>query len=227
MKSISLTMIAIAMMMFAAHGQHKQHGGNEANKYMHKRSFEELTERFEDKSRDRWQKPENVIAMMGNIKGKTVVDLGSGTGYFTFKLADHEAKVIAADVDDDFQSFIKIKKKELNYTDDQVSLKKIPFDSPELIAGQTDVVLIVNTYHHIEDRVPYFKEILEGLNEDGYLMNVDFMKKEFKESVPGPPMAHRISKEKVIEELKQSGFGRFEVDTELLPFQYIIKAYKE
>ncbi|MGI9545342.1 MAG: class I SAM-dependent methyltransferase [Cyclobacteriaceae bacterium] len=227
MKSISLTMIAIAMMMFAAHGQHKQHGGNEANKYMHKRSFEELTERFEDKSRDQWQKPEQVIALMGDIKGKTVVDLGAGTGYFAFKLADHGAKVIAADVDDDFQNFIKVKKEELKFNDDQISLKKIPFDSPELVAGQTDVVLIVNTYHHIEDRVPYFKEILDGLTDDGYLMNVDFIKKEFKESVPGPPMAHRISKEQVIEELKKSGFARFEVDTDLLPFQYVIRAYRK
>jgi len=227
MKSILLIMIAITMIMFAGHGQHKEHGGNEANKHMHKRSFEELTARFEDNSRDAWQKPDEVIAQMGDIKGKTVMDIGAGTGYFVFPLADHGTKVLAADVDDDFQNFIAAKKKELGYDDDQIRLKKIPFDSPDLKPGEIDIALIVNTYHHIEDRVPYFKQVLDGLSDQGFLMNVDFMKKDFEESVPGPPLEHRLSKEIVIKELKQAGFSRFEIDTELLPYQYIVRAYKD
>ena len=92
---------------------------------MHKLSVEELAQRFEDPSRDAWQKPDQVIALLGDIKGKTVVDIGAGSGYFTFRLAEKGARVVAADVDDDFQNFIAHKKEELDYSDDQVRLKKI------------------------------------------------------------------------------------------------------
>jgi len=55
-------------------------------------------------------------------------------------------------------------------------------------------------------------------------MVVDFMKKEFEEKVEGPPYKMRISSEKVMEELKEAGFDKFEVNEALLPYQYIIKA---
>lgn len=214
------------MILFAGHGQHKHGNENEANKHMHKNSIEELSKRFEDKERAVWQKPEEVIAMLGDLKGKTVLDIGAGTGYFTFKIADQGAHVIAADVNDDFQNFIALKKKELSYTDDQIALRKIPYDAPGLEREEVDVVIIVNTYHHIENRIPYFKQVLKGLRPNGVLMVVDFAKKEFDEAVPGPPVTMRITREQVQEELTQSGFTNFSIDTELLKFQYILMAYK-
>jgi len=41
-----------------------------------------------------------------------------------------------------------------------------------------------------------------------------------------PPYKMRISSERVMEELKDAGFDKFEVNKELLPYQYIIKAMK-
>ena len=193
---------------------------------MHKLSVEELAQRFEDPSRDAWQKPDQVIALLGDIKAKTVVDIGAGSGYFTFRLAEKGARVVAADVDDDFQNFIAHKKEELDYSDDQVRLKKIPYDSPMLGTESTDAVIIVNTYHHIENRVPYFKEVYQGLTPAGVLMIVDFKKQKFDGGVPGPPLKMRISKDQVLEELEGSGFKSFEVDTDLLEYQYIVRAVK-
>jgi len=193
---------------------------------MHQLTVEELAQRFEDPSRDAWQKPDQVIALLGDIKGKTVIDIGAGSGYFTFRLAEKGAVVVAADVDDDFQNYIAHKKEELDYSDDQVRLKKIPYDSPMLGTESVDAVIIVNTYHHIEDRVPYFKEVYQGLTPGGVLMIVDFKKQKFDGGVPGPPLKMRISKDQVLEELEGSGFVSFEVDTELLKYQYIVRAVK-
>jgi len=55
---------------------------NHANKHMHKKSHEELIARFEDPRRDQWQKPLNVLDKMGSLKGLTLIDIGSGGGYF-------------------------------------------------------------------------------------------------------------------------------------------------
>ncbi len=35
-----------------------------------------------------WQNPDLVLDKLGNLDGKVVADIGAGTGYFTFRLAD-------------------------------------------------------------------------------------------------------------------------------------------
>jgi SAM-dependent methyltransferase len=222
----SILIFLITMTHLSSPCQHDQHE-NKANEHMHQHSIEELTKRFEDPSRDAWQKPDQVIALLGDIRGKTIVDIGSGSGYFTFRLAEKGARVVAADVNDDFQRFIAAKKKELNYGDDRIMLKKIPYDSPELAPSSVDAVIIVNTYHHIENRVPYFRQVLDGLVKGGLLMVVDFKKDQVDQDAPGPPPEMKVSSEEVMEELKQSGFSEFSVDTDLLRYQYVIRAYKE
>src|SRR5262249_8042116 len=64
---------------------------------------------YEGFLRDRWQHPERVIASLGLQPGAAVADLGSGGGYFTFRLAravGPTGKVYAADVDQDLNDYI-------------------------------------------------------------------------------------------------------------------------
>lgn len=49
-----------------------------------------------------------MLAYLGNLEGKKVVDIGAGSGYFSFRLAAAGAAVIAADVNDEFQQCIII-----------------------------------------------------------------------------------------------------------------------
>ena len=53
-----------------------------ANQYMRQAEFDKLVARFEDPSRAEWQKPEKIIAGLEPLGGKTVADIGVGTGYF-------------------------------------------------------------------------------------------------------------------------------------------------
>jgi len=200
------------------HGHGEGHKGS-ANEYMHQSSFEDLIKRFESKERDEYQQPEKVLAYLGDIEGKTIMDIGAGSGYFSVKLAYKGAKVIAADVDDDFQEFIRkrIKKEEIK----NIELRKIPFDSPELKDNEVDMVFVVNTYHHIENRSDYFSKVKKGLSENGELVIVDFFKTE---TPVGPPVKHKVSIDEIIAELKKAGYSSYEVEVDLLPYQFIIKA---
>ncbi|MBT31949.1 MAG: SAM-dependent methyltransferase [Thalassobius sp.] len=210
-----------------SHGEHHKaeqdssaHSHGKANEYMHQSNLDELVERFESPERDAYQQPQKVMEYLGDISSEKIMDLGAGTGYFTFKLADAGAEVIAADVDDKFQQYIKHKKKELNYSDDQISLRKIPYDDPLLETGEVDKVLLVNTYHHIENRVDYFAKVLKGLSDGGELIIIDFIEGDLP---VGPPADHKVDKSDIIEELKKAGFTNFDVNDDLLEYQFIIK----
>ncbi len=200
---------------------HSGHHHGHANEHMNKRPFEELVANFESPERAEWQKPDSVIALLGDLQGKTVMDIGSGTGYFSFRLAKAGARVICADVDQRFLDYIAEGRSEQGMTEAEVETRKVPFDAPNLQEGEADLVLIVNTYHHIENRQDYFAEVKRGLKPGGRLVVIDFRKEE---TPVGPPVEMKIQEEQVMEELKGSGFSNMEVNNSLLPYQYIIIA---
>ncbi|MEM9075808.1 MAG: methyltransferase domain-containing protein [Bacteroidota bacterium] len=202
------------------HQHHKKNSGHgTANEFMHKSSFEDLIVRFESPERDAYQHPDKVLEHLGDIDGKTIMDIGAGSGYFSVKLAEKGAKVIAADVNDKFLKYIQNRIEKSNLQN--IEIRKIPYDSPGLTEQEVDRVLIVNTYHHIENRADYFAQVKKGTNTDGALVVIDF----FKTDTPvGPPADHKLSMDVVVNELKKAGYTSFAITVDLLPYQYIITA---
>ncbi len=201
------------------HHSEKQSKPGAANEHMHRSSVEDLVERFESPERDAYQKPQKVLEFLGDIQGQTIMDIGAGSGYFSVKLAERGATVIAADVDDEFQGFLqdRIEKNSI----ENIEIRKIPYDSPNLKEEEVDMVLIVNTYHHIENRPEYFAQVRKGIKPKGALIVIDF----FKSEIPvGPPLDHKLPIDVVVSELKKAGYTSFDVNVDLLPYQYIIKA---
>ena len=191
-----------------------------ANQYMHQAEFDQLVARFEDPARAEWQKPEKTIASLGPLDGKTVADIGAGTGYFSFPIAKKAAKVIAIDIDQRFLDCINQKKQTLKIGANLETRLTTP-DSSGLKTGEADMVLIVDTYHHIEGRVEYLKKLKKCLRPNGVLVIIDFKKVK---TPPGPPVELRLAQEQVESELKSAGFAIVSTDREMLPCQYIIKA---
>lgn len=207
--------------------QHGSHYGNHhksdttksANDYMHQSNTEDLIKRFESPERDAYQKPEKVLEYLGDITGKKIMDIGAGSGYFSMKLAEKGAHVIAADVSDEFQAVLKKRIEDNNL--ENIELRKIPYDSPDLADHEVDMVLIVNTYHHIENRVDYFSKVKKGIKPDGELVVIDYFKKE----IPvGPPANHKIDLETVKSELEKAGYTQLDVNVDLLQYQFIVRA---
>jgi 2-polyprenyl-3-methyl-5-hydroxy-6-metoxy-1,4-benzoquinol methylase len=191
-----------------------------ANRFMHRADFDTLVARFEDPARAQWQKPELVIATLGPLEGKTVADIGAGTGYFAFPVAKKAAKVIAIDIDQRFLDYIE-QKKRTQKIGANIETRLTAPDSAGLKPGEADMVLIVDTYHHIENRIEYFKKLKNDLHKGGVLVIVEFKKED---TPPGPPVQLRVAQEQVESELKSAGFAVIAADKDLLPYQYVIKA---
>jgi SAM-dependent methyltransferase len=80
-----------------------------------------------------------------------------------------------------------------------------------------DVLLIVNTYHHIANRVEYFRAVRAQLKPGARLAIVDYR----KGAPSGPPEEYRFSPEQITAELAQAGFSR-QTTHDFLPRQHFL-----
>jgi 2-polyprenyl-3-methyl-5-hydroxy-6-metoxy-1,4-benzoquinol methylase len=185
---------------------------------MNKTSFEDLVKNFESTDRNEWQKPDEVIRFLGDLKNKTIIDIGAGTGYFEFKMNEPSAKIIAADVDERFIKFIDeriVSEKKMN-----IASRKAEYEKPPIGEKEADIVFMVDVYHHIENRKDYFSLVKKGLKPNGEMVIVDFKKGDFEH---GPPNEMKIHQQDIINEMKLSGFKLVTQDTTTLKYQYMLK----
>lgn len=116
--------------------------------------------------RDYWQKPEDVIRVLAIAPGDKVADIGAGGGYFVPYLADavgDTGKVYAVDVETDVIDALRTR-----FTEDPRVVAVLGrYEDPLLDDGSIDLVLIVNTYHHIGNRDAYFARLQIDLAENG------------------------------------------------------------
>lgn len=188
-------------------------------------NFENLIADYESKDRVIWQKPDMVISLLGDLEGKTVADLGAGSGYFAFRMLPKAQKVIGVDIDPRFIEFMDSVKVRLSkqYQDRFESRLAQP-DDPMLKPGEVDAVVMVNTYGYIENRVNYLKILSKGMSDGADLLIIDFK----KNNLPvGPEDEFKVALSQVERELKAAGFEIQKIDNEALDYQYIVMAAKK
>lgn len=198
-------------------GGHEGHEGHQGHGMPHRfTDAPRWAAVFDDPARDAWQKPDEVVKALGLKPDDTVADLGAGTGYFTLRLARAVPKGVAlgVDVEPEMVAWLEARAQKAGLTN--VKGVVCPPDDAALPAG-VDVVLVVDTYHHISDRVPYFKKVAAQLAPGGRLAIVDFTGTTEK----GPPPAHRILEPQVVQELAEAGFVEAERHA-FLPDQFFL-----
>lgn len=209
------------------HGAHA-HGGphpqGTPGMHMDFSDAERFSKHFDDPARDEWQRPAEVIALMHIEPGSVVADLGSGTGYFVEHLSravGAGGRVLALDVEQNMVSFVEKRAAARGLAN--VTPRLVKYDDPGLAAGSVARVLIVNTWHHIDDRRRYAQKLAAALAPGGEIYVVDFT----LESPLGPPARHRLKPEQVVRELEGGGLRAEVVQGERLPNQYVVRASRK
>ncbi|MFT6827332.1 MAG: SAM-dependent methyltransferase [Roseivirga sp.] len=177
----------------------------------------------QDEERTEWQNPDFVLKVLGDLKDKTVADVGAGSGYFTFKIARTAKKVIALDIDPNSLEYINNQKAIVGSWADNIEARLTPPDVPNLLDNETDLVLIVNTYGYIPNKDKYLLRLLQGLKKGGKLVIVDF---KYGEIPVGPSDENKVSAAELQKSLMGAGFNNLVSDLKSLEFQYIITAEK-
>jgi ubiquinone/menaquinone biosynthesis C-methylase UbiE len=174
---------------------------------------------FDDPARAAWQKPEQVVAALGLRPGQCVADLGAGTGYFSRLLSaavGPTGTVLAVDPEPNLIAYLR-ERSEREGTANVVPILASN-DNPRLPAAFVDVVLIVDTYHHIDDRIAYLRRLRRALRAPGRIAVVDWHKRPMP---VGPEMAHKLAREQVVDEMNAAGY-RLADEPTFLPYQYFL-----
>jgi arsenite methyltransferase len=159
---------------------------------------------YEGVNRDDWQQPQRVIAALNVRPGDQVADLGSGGGYFTFRLAEAvgpAGKVYAVDIDPDMVDLIaKRAKQETAANIDPILAKP---DDPLLPKAEVDLIFTSNTYHHIDNRIAYFSNLHKYLRPGGRIAIIDFDRRSWLMGL----FRHYTPSEFIKPEMEQAGYS--------------------
>lgn len=171
---------------------------------------------FDDPKRDAWQKPHEVIQALKLAPDAIVADIGAGTGYFATRLAHRvpKGRVYGVDTEPDMVKYLADRAKKAGLKN-LVAVQGRPGD-PRLPA-KADLVILVDVYHHVENRERYFRRLQESLEPGGRVAIIDFR----MDSPDGPPKEARIAPEQVKAEFKKAGYALAQ-EHAFLPNQYFL-----
>jgi ubiquinone/menaquinone biosynthesis C-methylase UbiE len=159
---------------------------------------------YEAVGRDAWQQPDRVIEALAIRPGDTVADLGSGSGYFTVLLAKAvgpDGRVYAVDVDEEMNDYLRERVRLAGL--DNVEVVEGRFEDPLLPDGAIDLLFTSNTYHHIQDRPEYFRNVQRDLADGGRVAIVDF---DGRKGIVVRLIRHYSSRDEILREMEEAGY---------------------
>jgi 2-polyprenyl-3-methyl-5-hydroxy-6-metoxy-1,4-benzoquinol methylase len=200
-------------------------GTSEISVVINKKEDVLIINKDENKNREKWQKPEIVMALMGDLKDKNVADIGAGTGYFTFRIAMKAKKVIAIDIEKNYLDILdNLKEKLPEEIQSKIETRLAKVNDPLLKSGEVDLVVIINTFSFIKNKKEYLKIIKKDLKPNGRIFIVDFKMKNLP--IDAPDESDRLPLNKLENLLEKAGFKNIQSDDTTLDYQYIVIADK-
>jgi arsenite methyltransferase len=173
---------------------------------------------LEDPKRDAYQKPHEVIGALGLKPGEVIVDIGAGSGYFTFHLARHvgvKGKIYAVDISPDMILHLNRRIRDSKVT----NIVPILADADDpLLPESVNRFFICDVWHHVENQPKYLALMKKMLKPDGNIVMIDFHKKDLP---VGPPLQMKIAREDLLKQMESNGFALTKEYT-FLPYQYFL-----
>lgn len=203
----SILRFACLLLLAVATGALAQH---------HFRDAARWAKEFDDPARDAWQKPDQVIRALAPAPNAVVADIGAGTGYFAVRLARAvpRGRVIGVDIEPDMVRYLERRARREGLANLAARLGA-PDDAR--LPVKADLVLMVDTYHHVAARVEYFRRLRGSLSAGARLAIIDFR----PDSPYGPPPGGRVPPGQAKRELARAGYELL-AEHDFLPYQYFL-----
>ena len=149
-------------------------------------------------------KPEDVVAVLMLPENAMVADLGSGPGVFTMPLARQVSRGVVYAVDVEPRQLDALRDRLADEELNNIVPVLASYSTPHLPPSHLDLILVADTYHHIEDRVAYFRRLRSMLRAGGRLAILEYKPGELP---VGPPVERKLPEGRRAEELQAAGYS--------------------
>jgi len=157
---------------------------------------------FDSPGRDQRLQINRVMDILGITSGKTVADIGAGSGWFTVRAARRVGEGGAVYAED-------INPEAIRYIDDRARKEKLHNikallgkpDDPLLPAGAVDAVLLLKTYHEVAQPVALLRNLRAALRPGAKVGIIDRN---------GNGEDHGVERDVVLREATEAGFRLLE-----------------
>lgn len=168
--------------------------------------------------RDEEELPLRLLRALNLNASDVVADIGSGTGFFTFRIADlvPSGRVYAVEVQQALVDTIRVRAERRGLRNVTPVLGAV--DDPALPENRLDVALVVSSYHEFAHPREMLEQLVRALKPGGRLVLVEY---RAEDTTIGITDLHRMSEEQIIREGEAVGLTYRET-IDVLPQQHIV-----
>jgi SAM-dependent methyltransferase len=188
--------------------------GREISQVMGHRAIDWL----ERDEREQEEAPSKAIAAIDLAPDAVLADIGAGSGYYSFRLAEKvpRGKIIAVDIQPEMLDFLRKRSAELKVTNVEPHLGTI--EDVKLPAASLDAALMVDAYHEFSHPREMLASLHRALKPGGRIFLLEFRGED--PNVPIKPL-HKMTEVQARLELEGAGF-RFVSNVRPLPWQHFM-----
>ncbi len=163
---------------------------------------------FDSPGRDEKLHIERVMDILSIAPGKTVADIGAGSGWFTVRAAKRVTEagtVYAVDINPEAVRHIADRAQQEHLSNVKAVLSKP--DDPQLPANSIDAVLLLKTYHEVANPIVLLRGLRTSLKTNARVGIIDR---------DGNGEDHGVQKKVVLREAGQAGYRLLEEHDDLV-----------
>ena len=177
---------------------------------------------LERPNREEVQKSPEIMKALAFRPGEQVADIGAGSGYFTFPVAQAvgpTGTVRALDIAPEMLELLEFRMKAQRA--ENVRLQRVAKDDPQLPPASVDTILMIDAIHYVKDRVAYAKKLAPALKPGGRVVIIDYRPKPMSERPWGPPPEQQFPREEMDRDMAAAGFKVLRA-YDFLPEQFFV-----
>ena len=173
---------------------------------------------LERPTRVREERTDLLIEALPIAADSVVADIGAGTGYFSFPMAERapDGKVLAVDIQQEMLDIIEARKADGAPANVEAVLGTV--QDPNLPEAGVDVILIVDAYHEFSHPREMGQAIARSLRPGGQLVLIEYRGED--RSVPIKRL-HKMTEKQAIREMAAVGLEWVRTET-FLPQQHFL-----
>ena len=173
---------------------------------------------LERPERERQERTDLLIAGLRLSDDFVVADIGAGTGYFTFPIAQRvpRGKVFSVDIQPEMLARIMRRKALENVVNVETVLGEA--DDPKLPDNQIDLAFIVDAYHEFSFPREMGERLKRSLKPGGQLVLVEYRAEDPRVPIKG---LHKMSEVQVKQEMAAIGLDWVRTES-YLPQQHVL-----